>query len=300
MIETSKLLPLVFALAACGGETTELRPAIPEETVAKPHPKKPQSDEPEFLWKQVGEESAYTPDNIWELIDGAAEIYVAYGFKGLVERRYELQGCVATVDIFDQGEPMNAFGVFSRESPPDAERISAGAMGAAVEPYQCMMIKGRYYVRAQAMQGDLNAPECRGLLVAAARDLPGGDDPPPELGSLPSRGRVAGSLGFSRKSYLGLADLSNCLFAKYRMGDGREFELFTILPRGEQTAEGVWRELGGKWQAAKVNDLPALHRDIPYRGKVAVVRTPERILGVVDAGDLDLTLETLREALATD
>ncbi|MCP4601937.1 MAG: hypothetical protein GY847_15720 [Proteobacteria bacterium] len=288
-----KVLLLTCLLGACGGQTLEPIPPITNFQKAKIPTEKPK---PVFHWKVKGEASTYNPDNIWDAINGAAEIYVAYGFQELIVQEYEIENLVANLEIFDQGAPINAFGVFSRERPPNGKPIEVGAQAVALEPYQCTMIKGQYYVRAQNVQGKLNANECRDLLNTAAQELPGGNDLPAELSRLPSQRQVKDSLGYTRKSYLGVADLTDCLYAKYTEKNSKTYELFTILKESEQ----AWNKLTGNWKSKKAGSLKALYREIPYRGKVVVVKTPNGIFGIVGAKDLQSATNLLKNTFASD
>ncbi len=65
-------------------------------------------------WVQTGEDRVYTPDTLYEYLNGGAELYLSYGFKKVLRRTYTRLGEPAlVVDVFDMGTSENAFGVFS-------------------------------------------------------------------------------------------------------------------------------------------------------------------------------------------
>ena len=70
-------------------------------------------------WTLAPEVENYTPENLYEYIDGASELYISYGFEKLFTRRYQSGQPDITVDLFDMGDPGNAFGIFahSQEAP---------------------------------------------------------------------------------------------------------------------------------------------------------------------------------------
>ena len=64
-------------------------------------------------WRADLPDEIYNPENLYEFIDGGAELYLSYGFKKLYHRTYLKQDSPdILVDIFDMGTPANAFGIF--------------------------------------------------------------------------------------------------------------------------------------------------------------------------------------------
>ena len=64
-------------------------------------------------WRVI-EENIYNRQNLHEFINGGAELYLSYGFRSVLSRVYESETEPAMyLDIFDMGNPKNAFGVFS-------------------------------------------------------------------------------------------------------------------------------------------------------------------------------------------
>lgn len=70
-------------------------------------------------WQAEGQGAIYSPDNLYEHINGGAELYRSYGFRQSLNRLYTRpQQPDIIVDVFDMGSAASAFGVFmhSRES----------------------------------------------------------------------------------------------------------------------------------------------------------------------------------------
>ncbi|MFC1543044.1 DUF6599 family protein [Candidatus Neomarinimicrobiota bacterium] len=70
-------------------------------------------------WQTGREDQVFNRENLYEYINGGAEIYLSYGFIELINRTYVLSDQPdILVDILDMGTSQNAFGVFahSRES----------------------------------------------------------------------------------------------------------------------------------------------------------------------------------------
>jgi hypothetical protein len=65
-------------------------------------------------WKQDGPAQVYSPENLYDYIDGGAELYISYNFSSVISTRFiHPEYGEIRVEIFDMVEPRNAFGVFS-------------------------------------------------------------------------------------------------------------------------------------------------------------------------------------------
>jgi hypothetical protein len=245
-------------------------------------------------FKAAGKPASYDARGLYRAIDGAAELYLSYGFRRLDQRGLRRGKLELSVQRYDMGSPLNAFGIFGRERPDEAAAVEAGAGAAAVVPHQCLGHRGRHYLKLTALQGQLTRDLCRDLLRALLGALPGKDDPPPELKLLPGAGRVPGSARYTRRSHLGLGELQDCLHARYRRGK-RSFQMFVMLP-GDRGLKPAWSQLAGRWKTAPgtPGQKQVLYRKVPYTGLVAATRTRDAILGAAGVGDLAATARLLR------
>jgi len=65
-------------------------------------------------WKKLGEDKTYNEQNLYDYIDGAAELYISFGFTKVFNRIYSAgEGKEIIVDIFYMNTPQDAFGAFS-------------------------------------------------------------------------------------------------------------------------------------------------------------------------------------------
>jgi hypothetical protein len=82
--------------------------------------------------------------SLYDYIDGGAELYISYGYRNAVSRKYLKQGQPeVVVEIFDMNTPANAFGVFSNTRYE--EDYSYGQGSQYVEG-ALFFWKGKYYV----------------------------------------------------------------------------------------------------------------------------------------------------------
>jgi hypothetical protein len=73
-------------------------------------------------WKSTESPHSYNKENLYEYINGNCELYFSYGFKELISayyRNFADSSQEITVDIYDLGTALNAFGVYSSMIHPD-------------------------------------------------------------------------------------------------------------------------------------------------------------------------------------
>jgi hypothetical protein len=76
----------------------------------------PESGEPREC-RIVSEPRFYRPDNLWEHIDGEAEQYLLYGFRGVIAAEYAVgtDSSSVNVEIYRMESPSHAFGIYAAE-----------------------------------------------------------------------------------------------------------------------------------------------------------------------------------------
>jgi hypothetical protein len=233
-------------------------------------------------WTQAGEARIYNAENLWEYIDGAAVLFVEYGVQTCMTADLSAAGVSVTVDLYDMTSPLQAVGVFKRESAGGGVNLAGATIAALAPPYQALMVKGSTYAKVNAYEGELTEAEGRRLLQGLAASLPGETVMPQEFSLLPEAGKVAGSEGYQPVSHLGLAELHSCLYANYEGTDGEIWEGFVVLPSAAAT---VWDALDDRWQTLEHDGNTILFREVPYSGLVGITRTDAGLFGVSGAAD---------------
>jgi hypothetical protein len=242
-------------------------------------------------WTQSSEAQVYTADNLWEYIDGAAVLFVEYGVRTCMTADLSAADVSATIDLYDMGSPLAAVGVFLREAGGRGVDLAGATLAALSPPYQALMVKGSTYAKVNVFEGELTESAGRQLLEGLAASLPGQAAMPAELALLPEAGKVSGSEGYQPGSFLGLTELSDCVYADYVGADGATYEGFVVLPAA---APGVWEALADPWQSFELDGLTVRYREVPYSGLVGLIQTDAGLFGVSGAADE----AQLRERLA--
>ena len=90
----------------------------------------------------------YVSENLYEHINGGADYFIAYGFVALTGINYApVSGGMdsVTVDIYDMGDKLNAFGVFQPRRDSQASSLNIGTGSCGYDEYVAFH-KDRYYV----------------------------------------------------------------------------------------------------------------------------------------------------------
>jgi hypothetical protein len=130
-------------------------------------------------WKWNGNEMKYDPKTVFEYIDGAAELYLAYGFQGLGVRKFEKSGQPPiTVELYEMASSEDAYGVFSFERQDEAVGIGQGSeFGGGLLRFW----KGKYFVSIYADAGGSEAESAVLTTGRATADLIRETGPEPKL-----------------------------------------------------------------------------------------------------------------------
>ncbi len=193
-------------------------------------------------WTTSGEDRIYTPDNLFEYIDGGAELYLSYGVSAVFSRKYIRPGGPdIAVDVFDMTSSEDAFGVFSHSR----ETIdSTFGQGSQYTKGLLLFWKDRFYVSILA------SPESEASRAATFELARGIDAAIPRIGPvpgvlrfLPGDSLVEGSIRYFHhyvwlNSYYFIADANilhidentEAVLAKYGTPEKRWYVLIVEYP----------------------------------------------------------------------
>ncbi len=244
-------------------------------------------------WSPQGEPATYGAEGLWELINGAADTFLDFGFETVTVQKFSAGDVTASIAVYDMGNPLNAFGVYRAEAPVDEPVLAVGTEAFVSPPYQCLLLKDRYYVKVEAYEGDIDQATGEALVAAIADALPGTAKLPPEFAALPTDGMVIGSSRYTREALYGLAELNECVHAAFTDDEGTEYQAFVMLQSNEAGADDVWQNLAASWQEIDLGGEPVLYREIPYSGLVGVTRSRGEIVGVANSADEEQLLDRL-------
>jgi len=206
--------PAVLAAATVAPEAakTAAAPASGEATPALP---------PELTVMSAPEN--FGPDDVYNKIDGKADLYLTAGFVHMTCQRFALK---ATNDdwmewfVYDMGALPQAFSVFSLQ-----RRAGGQAIGLTPFAYQTdnaiYFVSGRYYVEAVTA---MPVPAMMKGMMAMAQQFVAAHPPGPsvilELKLFPPENLEADSQGLQMADAFGFDGFTNVFTAKYQLPSG--------------------------------------------------------------------------------
>ena len=98
-------------------------------------------------WEIAGEDKIYTPDDLYDYIDGGAELFLSYNMKEVASRTIRFDKDEIRIEIFDMNSSENAFGVFSH-----TRTQNEGNFGQGSQQFTGTLIfwKSHYYITLTA------------------------------------------------------------------------------------------------------------------------------------------------------
>jgi len=145
-------------------------------------------------WTPSREVELYDRENIYDLVDGQAESFFAYGFERVAVQDYEnAAGAALSVEIWQLATPADAYGLFTAGIA--GSPVDVGNDGDQDPGRRLLFWQDRYAVHVRARQ-ELEAAELQRVAGEVSTALPAGGERPELLGRLPSDGLVERSALF--------------------------------------------------------------------------------------------------------
>jgi hypothetical protein len=161
----------------------------------------------------------FTPERLYEHINGRAEFFLAYGVVQMSFAAYTYPTDTATfidVCLYDMGHPSNAFGVFTAERPKAFQPIDVNRAGYR-SGGSLFIWKGCYYIRMIASDDSARLQRINmELAKELTESLHDSGEPLWGLGALPAIDRIPRSERYFRQDAMGLDFMTNTYMAQYR------------------------------------------------------------------------------------
>ena len=245
-------------------------------------------------WTWDGKEARYDARTVFDYIDGAGELFLAYGFEQLVVRRFEkADQPPLTIECYRMASAEGAFGVFSFER--QGENIGIG-QGSEQGGGLLRFWKGRYFVSVFA--------DGEGAVAEAAIREDG--QPPRATGLIPGKdaGLVEASVRYltshillnqrlfiARDNVLGLTRETGAVLAQYGHGAAATHLLVVRYPT-VRTAEAAY----GRFMAAYLPAAAGNGRGQTADGRWTIARQRQAVLAVVIGAPSEAVGEALLAA----
>jgi hypothetical protein len=233
----------------------------------------------------------YGPQDLYQYINGEAESFVAYGFVSLQGANYSLgsdnDGFI-TVDIYNMGERLNAFGVFQskRGGEPSSVNIGAGSFGR--DGYLAFY-KNKYFVEILSFVKD-EQWKTQDVVIArkVAAKIKGDIGPPRELSYFPMAGKIEGSERYVKEGILGHAFLGRGLICDYKIEGDVVSAFVAFFPSGKDAGsafashQDFLRRSGGACSPLNGLGVRGFVSQEPYHKNILLAQKGSFVIGVYD------------------
>ncbi len=190
-------------------------------------------------WQPPDNLRVYTPLNLWEKIDGRADIYLSFGVADMAFGTYtKTDDPAIVVDVYwyDMATAEGAFGIFRAEFDDTGHTLALGdeayEVGGSV-----FCRKGQHYLRVEAPdRTDVYLEATTRITKALANSIADSETKLWAEELLPSKHQIEGSFEFHAKDAFSLDFLSDVFAADYRF-EGGQVKLF--IHRVESSAQAM-------------------------------------------------------------
>jgi hypothetical protein len=231
-------------------------------------------------WKLKEDQRIYTGKDLWELIDGAADIFLSYDFRDLHIAEYSNKDKIIRVELYRHSTPYNAYGIYTAERMPDYPQVSVGSQGYKSQGV-LNFLAGDYYVKIMSA-GAVEAEENSIAQVAGRINEMLGQPVglPDVLKLFPEEGKEDLSDSYIAQNFLGYSFLHSAFTTKYK--DEAEFQLFIIKDTPEELQhmlDEYFKMLKDEKPQRKENLIIA--KD-PYNGTLFMEKKGSYLVGVIN------------------
>jgi hypothetical protein len=246
-------------------------------------------------WKQSGEIQIFSRANLYDYIDGGADLYLKYDFQELKVAEYQIdQKASVTIEVYRHKTPILAFGIYSQERLNNANYLEVGAQGYSEKGVLNFLV-ANYYVKMSSVDV---GPEDQVVLLTFAKkvvEIFGGKGSLPSiLSSFPREGEKKNSEKFIAREFLGYSFFHSAFTADYELS-GKKFKLFLIEGIDQKDCWNMIQEYlkhTGNLQT-KVEEGRYQLKD-PYHGGMDFYWKGNYIWGALDLDDETLRSKVLK------
>jgi len=242
--------------------------------------------EPPQGWVLAEGPRVFTKANLFEHINGQAELFFKYGFQRCAFAIYKDRrnpDHQIDLDIYDMGNVLQAFGIFSRFREED--RPMDVGLDSYLDDHSALFYQGKYYVALYATES--NPDVLKQLARRVSENLSDPSPPPREISFFPKEGLKPGSIQYVAEGFLGHQFLPRGFQGTYVEKD-KEFQLFLAVFKNPAEAKTGLRSfrnyLSNKGKIAQETPAElgpdALRGKAPYQGDILVLQKASFLVGV--------------------
>lgn len=244
-------------------------------------------------WTLIDGPHLYHQKTLFEHINGQAELFIQYGFQKSAFAIYQDRKNPdhhLEVDIYDMGNVLQAFGVFSRFRNED--KPGGFGLDSYLNDHMAFFYQGKYFSNLYSTKSKPSV--LKEFANSVSSKIMDRSSPPKEIHYFPKSGLKPGSIQYFTKDLLGHSFLKGGFQGTYREEDknkveGKEFKLFFALFKNAEEAtnglKGYKDYLSRKGKVYSGGETKfggkGLRGEDSYQGKLMVFQKGPYLLGAV-------------------
>ncbi len=254
-------------------------------------------------WNCTEDSVVYTPNNLWDIIDGAADLFLEYNFVSLHIARYVKSDTLEIkVELYEHRAAEDAFGMYSQERDTGYHFVSIGVQGY-LEEGVLNFCAGQYYVKISTIQSGQAVQ--RALVEVGSEVEKHLKQPvsfPEAFRLLPLEGKLRNTELYIAKNFLGYGFFGNAFVASYGLGEAA-FRIFVMKFESPKRATEAFDEYIRTLPKDSIRTYSHTHYVVhdPHHGPIEFILKQNYLAGIVSCNDdqlRELYSERLRTALS--
>lgn len=245
-------------------------------------------------WKKNVIDKIYTSDDLWELINGAADIFLTYYFEDLHMAEYVMKDELIRVELYRHKTTDDTYGIYSAERMPDYPQVNIGTQGYKSQGV-LNFFSGNYYVKIMSAGVQESSEQTIADLAGRVEaELGQNSGMPAVLNLFPTEGQIKLSDSYIAQNFMGYSFLHSAFVMKYESPG--EFQMFVInRPEEQQKIADKYIELVKKENVSEQNGILIL-KD-PFNGTVYLKQHKGYLIGVSNTENTQTAIEYINKVI---
>ncbi|HEY4785976.1 MAG TPA: DUF6599 family protein [Bacteroidales bacterium] len=221
----------------------------------------------------LSEKKVYNASNLYNPIDGAADMFLSYNFEEMQAVDYTCDSDYISVEVYRHKTPIDAFGAYSQERPDRNIYFEIGVQGYKEGDY-INFLAGRYYIKIRTWRANEKSLKAMHEIARKQAEALNGNTKFPGIFSIfPEKGRIPFSEKYFNENVLGFKFLHSSFEVSYSL-DNRSFTLFLLKSQNESEVKNMLEEYF-KYLKLTVDDMSdKLYTiDDMYNGKMFILKS---------------------------
>jgi len=236
-------------------------------------------------WKINLNDQVYDSNNLWDIIDGAADLFLEYAFINLHTAYYvNADSLEIKVEIYRHNTSLDAFGIYSQERDPKYNYIKIGSQGY-LQSGILNFLTGCYYIKMSSYkQGE----EAKKALLLIAKRIEE---------QFPKEDRLINTEQYIASNFLGYSFLKSVSTALYKFENNTPFKVFVIEAESSVKAKLILEEYFNKLTKENILVVSKDYYELNdvNSGQISITLQNKYLYGIVNCPNKNIRNDLLQK-----